>query len=61
MACRFIQSGEMWLREACCRADELAMARMRLRVHVPGEAALEREINHNVLHPAEVPVRNKVG
>ena len=37
------------------------MARMRLRVRSPREALHAREINNNVLHPAEVPVRNKVG
>ena len=38
--------------------DELAMARLRLRVQLEGEEMLGREQTF-VLHPAEVPVRNK--
>lgn len=40
-------------------ADELAMARMRLRVRLPGEAVRPHEA-HFKLHEAEVPVKNKV-
>lgn len=40
-------------------ADELAMARMRLRVRLPGESVRPHEA-HFKLHEAEVPVKNKV-
>ena len=40
-------------------ADELAMARMRLRVRLPGEFVRPHEANFK-LHEAEVPVKNKV-
>lgn len=40
-------------------ADELAMARMRLRVRLPGELVRPHEA-HFKLHEAEVPVKNKV-
>ena len=36
------------------------MARMRLRTRMPGECLHAREINNNVLHPEEVPLKNKV-
>ena len=38
--------------------DELSMARLRLRVQLEGEQVQGREQTF-VLHPAEVPVRNK--
>ncbi|KAK9793457.1 hypothetical protein WJX73_010752 [Symbiochloris irregularis] len=39
-------------------ADEMAMARMRLRVRLPGEAVRLHEA-HFKLHEAELPVKNK--
>ena len=41
-------------------ADELVMARMRLRMRLPGEAVRTHEANFK-LHEAEVPVKNQVG
>lgn len=39
--------------------DELAMAALRMRIRVPGEAVKPHEA-HFKLHEEEVPVKNKV-